>query len=580
MSKKIDENKINEIRNNVNIVDVIKDYVPLDCKGKNYFGVCPFHDDHSPSMSVNADKQIYKCFSCGAAGNVFKFVQDYENVSFIEAVGIVAKKIGIHLDIDYTETTDEYKNKSYYEIYDLAEKLYSNNINTKDGATAIEYLSNRKIGKDIIKEFKIGLALKNTTILSGILTNKGYSEEEILETGLVSKKDFELKDIFYNRIMFPLYDLKGNIIGFSGRIYGDTKDTSKYVNTKQTEVFKKGELLYNYHRAKDVAREKNQVIIMEGFMDVIRAYTIGVKNVVATMGTAVTKKQANLIKKMAKEIILCFDGDEAGAHATLSCSNELLKVGVTPKVIRLSENLDPDEYIKKYGADAFLKKIEYPMNIMDFKLSYLKQNKDLESNVDKAKYINEMIDEINKIDDDILKELTISKLSKDMKIDEAIIKNKLNEKNIVVPNVVKEVKNYSLIEKAERELLYYILNDKDLYGKIHKKIGYIPDEKYRQLYREISYFYNKFGYINVADIITSLNESKELLTLLESTISLNLNENIDNDEINNYIKTINKFNINNECDELSKKIKQEQDVIKKTEYAQKILDLKKMLEEM
>lgn len=580
MNNIIDESKINEIRNSVDIVDVIKDYVQLEGKGKNYFGICPFHDDNHPSMSVSQDKQIYKCFSCGAAGNVFKFIEDYENVSFIEAVNIVAKKAGISIDLKGQETNNNVKNQYYYDIYDLAQKLYSNNINTKDGKDAIEYLLSRKIDKDIIKKFGIGLSLKNTSILSGILQKKGYSEDEILSTGLVNKKGFEFNDIYYNRIMFPLCDLNGKVIGFSGRIYGDTKDTSKYVNTKQTEVFKKGEVLYNYHRAKDKAREKGQIIIMEGFMDVIRASTIGVDNVIATMGTSVTKKQATLIKRMAKEVILCFDGDEAGAHATLSCSNELLEIGITPKVIRLEENLDPDDYIKKYGKEAFLRKLEYPMNIMDFKLSYLKKDKNLDSNVDKAKYINEMILEINKIDDDILKELTINKVAKDMQISEDLLKSKLisNKNNLPKVNINKS--NLSLIEKAEKELLYYILNDKDLYGRIGKKIGYIPDEEYRLLYREVSYFYNKYGYINIADIITYLKDKPQLMKKIESVISLNLNEQIKDDGIEEYIKTINKFNIKSQCKELSNKMKNESDILKKTEYAQKILDLEKMLKEM
>ena len=580
MNNIIDESKINEIRNSVDIVDVIKDYAQLEGKGKNYFGICPFHDDNHPSMSVSQDKQIYKCFSCGAAGNVFKFIEDYENVSFIEAVNIVAKKAGISIDLKGQEKNNNVKNQYYYDIYDLAQKLYSNNINTKDGKEAIEYLLNRKIDKDIIKKFGIGLSLKNTSILSGILQKKGYSEDEILSTGLVNKKGFEFNDIYYNRIMFPLCDLNGKVIGFSGRIYGDTKDTSKYVNTKQTEVFKKGEVLYNYHRAKDKAREKGQIIIMEGFMDVIRASTIGVDNVIATMGTSVTKKQAALIKRMAKEVILCFDGDEAGAHATLSCSNELLEIGITPKVIRLEENLDPDDYIKKYGKDAFLRKLEYPMNIMDFKLSYLKKDKNLDSNVDKAKYINEMILEINKIDDDILKELTINKVAKDMQISEDLLKSKLTKNNNIIHKKKVEKKRLSLIEKAESELLYYILNSKNLYGKISKKIGYIPDEEYRLLYREVSYYYNKYGYINVADIITYLKDKPILMKKIESVISLNINDKITEEGIDDYIKTINKFNIKSQCKELSNKMKNESDILKKTEYAQKILDLEKMFKEM
>ena len=380
----LSQEKINEIRNSVNIVDVISSYIPLTPKGKNYFGICPFHDDNNPSMSVSPSRQIYKCFSCGATGTVFKFIMDYENISFKEAVKKVADLGGITVDIG--KVNKKQNHTELHQIYDLSLKFYMNNLNTPSGKEAREYLSKRNIDENTIKEFQIGLALKHDA-LSKILIKK-FKPDEVLKSGLVGKRDYGYYDLFYDRIMFPLYDLNGNPVAYSGRIY-NKEDNSKYFNTRETEIFKKGELLYNFHRAKDDARRKNQVIIMEGFMDVIRAYTVGIKNVVATMGTAVTDIQAHLIKRMAKEIILCFDGDEAGAKATMACSNELLKIGVTPKVIRLEEDLDPDEYIQKYGKEAFQKKIDNPISIMDFKLSYLKIDKDLTSSVDQAKYISE-----------------------------------------------------------------------------------------------------------------------------------------------------------------------------------------------
>jgi len=344
--------KIKEIRDSVDIVDIISNYVSLTPKGKNYFGVCPFHDDNNPSMSVNRDKKIYKCFSCGATGTVFKFIMDYENISFIEAVKKVADTAGLNINIGNVPKVKN--NNKLLEIYDLSLKFYINNINTSGGKEAKEYLKNRGITDEIIKEFQIGLALNGKDKLSQILLKK-FNEKDIMKSGLVNKNAYGYLDLFYDRIMFPLYDLKGNVIAYSGRIY-NKEDNSKYFNTKETEIFKKGELLYNYHRAKDIARQQNQIIVMEGFMDVIRAHTINIKNVVATMGTAVTKEQALLIKKMAKEIILCFDGDEAGAKATMACADELIKIGVTPKVIRLENNMDPDEYITKYNKE-FEKKI-------------------------------------------------------------------------------------------------------------------------------------------------------------------------------------------------------------------------------
>ena len=456
---RISQELINEIREKANIVDIISNYVPLVPRGRNYFGVCPFHDDNHPSMSVNPEKRIYKCFSCGATGTVFKFIMDYENVSFVEAVKKVADTVGISIDIGYVPKKENHS--SLHEIYNLSLKFYINNINTAQGKKAKEYLKQRNITQDIIKEFQIGLALNNKDILSKTLAKK-FKEEDLLKSGLVAKGNYGYTDLFHDRIMFPLYDLNGQVVAYSGRIY-DKTDPSKYYNTRETDIFKKGKLLYNYHRAKPIARQKNQIIVMEGFMDVIRAYTIDVKNVIATMGTAVTSEQANLIKRLAREVILCFDGDAAGAKATMACADELIKIGVTPKVIRLEENLDPDEYIQKYGKERFISKINNPISVMDFKLSYLKQDKNLSTSSDEARYINEVINELEKIDDDILKEVTIKKLVLETNIDENIIRSKLEEKPVVkIQENPKPVVKTTKYEVAQRNLLYYMLKSGDV----------------------------------------------------------------------------------------------------------------------
>ena len=391
---------IKQIKDSVDIVDIVSSYIPLETRGKNLFGVCPFHDDHSPSMSISKDKQIYKCWSCGATGNVFKFIQDYENISFIEAVKICADKAGIDLKINnYKEIP---KNNELYEMYELATKLYQNNINTKEGIDAKKYLNDRKINDDIIKTFRIGLAL-NDSKLSKTLLKKNYKEKDLLKSGLVVKKEFNYYDFYYDRIMFPIEDSSGKVVAFSGRLYNKDKSKTigKYVNSMETEIFKKSEILYNYKNAKEEARMKNTIIIMEGFMDLFRAYSIGIKNVVVSMGTAITKEQATLLKRLSSNVILCFDGDEAGAKATNSCSDQLIKLGITPKVVRLEENLDPDEYILKYGKEKFIEKINNPINVMDFKLNYLKNKRDLNSSKDMSQYVNEILKELNNIDDDI-----------------------------------------------------------------------------------------------------------------------------------------------------------------------------------
>lgn len=569
---RLSHEKINEIKNSVNIVDVISSYISLRPEGKNFFGVCPFHDDTNPSMSVSPDKQIYKCFSCGASGTVFNFIMDFENITFMEAVKKTADIGGIKVDIG--KTSKPKYGGDLYKIYELSLKYYINNINTGAGKEAREYLKKRGLGEDIIKEFQIGLSLKNKNTLSNILTSK-FKEEDVMKSGLTGRGDFGYYDLFYDRIMFPLYDLNGQVVAYSGRIY-NKEDNAKYFNTRETEIFKKGELLYNYHRAKTSARQKNVIIIMEGFMDVIRAYSVGIKNVIATMGTAVTKNHANLIKRMAKEVILCFDGDAAGAKATESCIKELSKVGVTPKIIRLEEDLDPDEYILKYGAEAFQRRIDNPINVMDFELRYLKEGKNLSSPEDQAKYINEVIEEINKIDDDILREVTIKKIVEEMKIDENIIRSHVTDKPkpIKKPKREKEIV-LSKYEKAEKNLIYFMLKSGDVIRMYDKKVTFMPDKDYRLLAREISAYYGEYGEINEGNFIDYIEGDAEFKETLKKVNKNMITDDYSIEEIDDYIKVIKEFNTKSAIKRMQEKMKTIDDPIQKAKIAQKIIDLKK-----
>ncbi len=573
----ISAEKINEIRTSVNIVDVISGYIPLTPKGKNYFGVCPFHDDNHPSLSVSKEKQIYTCFSCGATGNVFKFIMDFENISFIEALSEVARLGHINIDIGNVTSKKTVKHSSLYDIYNLSLKVYVNNINTPKGKEAKKYLNQRGIDEKIIREFQIGLSLDNKT-LSKILVDK-FLEKDILESGLIRKSSYEYLDLFYNRIMFPLYDLEGNVVGYSGRIY-NTLDDAKYINTKETSIFKKGELLYNYHKAKNSARAKNQIIIMEGFMDVIRAYTINITNVVATMGTAVTKSQALIIKKMAKEVILCFDGDEAGSKATFSCGNLLLEMGLFPKVVRLPENLDPDEYILKYGRSEFEAKINNPINFMDFKLDYLKQGKNLSSTTDEANYIKSVIEELDKIDDDILREVTIKKITKETGIDKDVIKSKLKNITEKKPsNDIKQTKEKKIktnkYEIAQRNLVGYMLKDSAVIEKFDEESPYLPIKEYRLLAREISFFYEQYNYINIADFFNYIEYDDDIMQTISKIERARLKDKISKEEIDDYIMVINDYNIKEETKILTDKMKNETDPLKKALIAQKMVEMKK-----
>ena len=572
------QEEILKIQNSVDIVDVISEYVPLTTRGKNYFGVCPFHPDHSPSMSVSREKQIYKCFSCRASGNVFKFVMDYENLNFYEALKVIANKAGIPINIGTSKKNVTDKSQILYDIYDISLKFYKNNINTKEGKLAREFIENRHFDQNIIKEYELGLSLNNYDSLTNILLKKNYSHKDMIRTGLITKGDKGYKDVYVNRIMFPLYDLTGKVVGYSGRVYNG-KNNTKYFNTKETEIFKKGELLYNYHRAKDVARDKGQIIVVEGFFALIRLHTIGIDNVVATLGTAVTKNQALLLKRMAREIILCFDGDSAGDEATNSCINELNNVGVTPKIVRLEDNLDPDDYVLKYGKKTMIEKLENPLNIMDYKIKYHKKTKDLSNNQDLSLYINEMLDELKKIDDDIYKELTIKKLSDESGLSIDILKRKLEDNNI---NNKSESKNITKVKLnkydiAEEKLLYYMLDSKEVLKLYMEERPYIQNESYRKLTRELETYYKKYGNINVASLLTYFENNEDNLKIVNELISHNYNDDYKLEEIKDYIKVINERNIKEQINLIKLQMKKENDKKNKIELLNKIVELKKQM---
>lgn len=572
----LSQEEILNIQNSVDIVEVISSYIPLTSRGKNFFGVCPFHPDHSPSMSVSREKQIYKCFSCRASGNVFKFIMDYENVSFIEAVRIIANKAGIPVNIGQAKKIDNDKNKILYDIFEVSQKFYKNNINTQQGKQAREFIKNRQFDLDIIKDFELGLSLPQYDLLTNLLLKKNFKINDLIRTGLVSKGDKGYKDMYINRIMFPLYDLTGKIIGYSGRIYNGEK-TSKYFNTKETEIFKKGELLYNYHKAKDIAREKEQIIIVEGFFALIRLHTIGVDNVIATLGTAVTKKQAMLIKRMAKEVVLCFDGDSAGNEATNSCIEILNEVGVIPKIIRLEDNLDPDDYVIKYGKDRMIEKIKNPMNVMDYKLNYHKNEKNLSNNLDLSNYVNEMIDELKKINDDVYRELTLRKLSDESKLSIDFLKKKLENTEIIEYKEENQTKQkMNKYDQAEERLLYYMLNNKEVVRIYNKEKPYILNSEYRELARELSLYLKEYNQINIAELLTYYMNNDNILKIINKLNSLDIKDDYSLEEINDYIKVIEERNIVQEIKRLQKSMQEEVEPLKKAEICQRIIELKKM----
>ena len=563
---------INEIRNKVDIVEVISKYVPLTQRGKNYFGVCPFHDDHSPSMSVSKEKQIFTCFSCGATGNVFTFIKDYEHIDFYDAVRLLGNQVGYNLG---TAKIVKNKNAEAYEIYELACKFYQNNLNSALGKNALEYLNKRSIDKESIKKFKIGLSVSKIS-LTDYLLSKGKQLKQLVDLGITNENG---SDIFVNRIMFPLYDLEGNVVGFSGRIY-NTVDPSKYVNTKETAIFKKGTLLYNYHNAKDLLKKNESIIVMEGFMDVIRANTAGITNCIATMGTALTKQNAALLKKTANNIILCFDGDKAGEEATTKAINIFKEIDVTPKVVRLEENLDPDEYVLKYGIEKFKTKINNPESSIEFLMDQHKLNKNLNDIDDVTKYINEALTDLVSLQDPIALDLTLKKMSTEYKVNYDILESKYQElknkqeKKSNIHQAPKKVVKMSQQEIASRHLLFYMLKDDKIINRVEKEISFFPNSEIRDLANQIIYFYHKYGVLKIADFISYIANSESEINLFNEIINMKINDEYKEIEIADYIKVINDYPIKRKEKELRDKLKDEKDPLKQASILSEILSLK------
>lgn len=567
---------INEVRRKNDIVDVIGEKIPLEKRGKNYFGVCPFHDDTNPSMSVSREKQIYTCFSCHATGNVFTFLMNYEHKEFNQVLSDLANRVGITLSGFKTKKIST-KYDEWYKIYDLANKYYQNNLLSKEGEGAREYLKNRSIDDETVKEFEIGFSLKARDDLTKLLTMKGHSIDLLNKIGLCS----EDHDIYNSRLMFPLHDLNGKVIGFSGRIITSGKQ-NKYLNTKETELFKKGKLLYHYHIAKEEARVKKSVIIMEGFMDIIRASTVGIKNTVATMGTALTKDHIKEIKRLSNNIILCFDGDDPGVKATLA-SGELFKSeGIEVKVITLPGEDDPDTYILKNGKEAFLALINNAIYYSDFKIKNLSRNRNFASSEEKANYIHEVLEEASKINDTIRTEIILKDLAKKFEIGyntleksfQELVNNKEIKKEVITTPRKVQPKKKDKYQKASLNIIYYMLNKQDIIDKVESEHLVFPTEALRALESEIVYFYHKYGFINEADFYTYLTPKVELLNLLNEVLEMDLNTTLTEEELYDYFKVIREYNYKKTINNLEEKIKNEQDPVMQVKYAEEIRKLR------
>ena len=537
----IKDEEINAIREGADIVDIISGYLSLKQRGKNFLAVCPFHDDHSPSLVVSRERQMFNCFTCRTGGNVFTFIMKYENVSFVEAVKIVADKIGYNLNIANLSDLST-ANKEDYEIMEFSKKFYLNNIFTEKGISARKYLEERGIDESIIKEFNIGLSLDSKDTLYKLLNSKKYNIDKASDLGLINKVGLDIYDVFSNRIMIPIENLKGQVVGFTGRIFNGEKDTAKYMNTKETEIFKKGQILFNYHNARNSIREEKCVIVVEGNMDAIKLSASGIKNVVALMGVALSKEQIDVLRKLKVPIILMLDNDSAGLEATVKNGDELQKYDVDLRVVRLTDAKDPDEYIRIKGVDALKDNIKHALKYIDFKLEYLKNNKNLNNMEDLIIYVKELISSLNN-EDDLTKELVISKISKDYEIDAEILKQELNNK--VVQDTKKETPKkevtkpkISKYQNAVSKILYSMMCDPTYITVYKNRLGYFKEKKERMLASEIVYYNTVHNNINIADFLTYMMPQEELFAFINEIISENNNTIVSLDEFNSCVDVV------------------------------------------
>ncbi len=552
---------INEIRRKVDIVDIIGERIPLVARGKNYFGVCPFHEDTHPSMSVSREKQIYTCFSCHATGNVFTFLENYEHMEFREVLKMLADKVGVELKgLSYHKKENPYE--EWYQIYELANKYYQNNLQSAMGKDARAYLHQRKIDEEVIKEFEIGLSLDKKKDLTDLLVKKKVPISLLNTLGLSTNG----VDIYNDRIMFPLYDLTGKCIGFSGRIY-ENKEENKYINTKETPIFKKGTLLYHYHIAKEESRIKKQVIIMEGFMDVIRASTIGYRNTIALMGTALTKEHIASIKRLSNQVLLCLDGDRAGKKATLTCGEMLEEAGLVVKVISLKDDDDPDTFILKYGKDRFDGLVQNALYFRDYKIQLLKEGVNFRSDEEKTNYIHSVLKETAKMKDPIRIEITLKNLAKTCEIGYNTLEKRFQE--IQDEKQTQKITHHSLeikapkkkdkYQKAEDAILSAMVDANWTIDEVEKEHIVFQDLESRMLQSEIMYYYRKYKEVTFADLYTYLEEKPNLLLRLSKLGSNTSFQKITKQELYDYFRVMREYNKSQEIKRLERKMSTEQD---------------------
>ena len=487
------EELIEEIRQKNDIVDVISGYVKLQKKGSSYFGLCPFHNEKSPSFSVSRSKQMYYCFGCGAGGNVITFIMEYENYSFIEAVRMLAERVGVEVpEVEYSKEAKEKADMkaTMLEINKLAAKYFYAQLKSEQGKAAYTYLTRRGLSEETITAFGLGYSNKYSDDLYQYLKMKGYKDDILAKAGLISVNEKNgAYDKFWNRVMFPIMDVNNRVIGFGGRVMGDAKP--KYLNSPETEVFDKSRNLYGLNRAR--TSRKSYFLICEGYMDVIALHQAGFTNAVASLGTALTTGHASLIKRYVNEVYLTYDSDEAGTKAALRAIPILKEAGITAKIIRMDPYKDPDEFIKNLGAEAFEERINKARNGFLFSLEILERDYDMNSPEGKTSFYNEVAKRLTEFEEEIERNNYIEAVAQKYRIGYDNLRKLVAKTAIKTGLATPASKPKQTATRASKEdgnlqsqkiLLTWLIENEKIFAQIKKHIT--PSDFTKDLYRSVA----------------------------------------------------------------------------------------------
>lgn len=557
---RIDQSIINEIKDKTDILDLVSEYVKLEKRGRNYIGLCPFHDEKTPSFTVSEDKQICHCFGCKKGGNVFQFTQEIKDISFVEAVKELGDRVNVAVDIEATQSNSNVQIASddlqMIEMHELIQEFYYYALTkTVEGEQALTYLQERGFTDALIKERGIGFAPDSSHFCHDFLQKKGYDIELAYEAGLLSRNEenFSYYDRFRNRIMFPLKNAQGRIVGYSGRTY--TGQEPKYLNSPETPIFQKRKLLYNLDKARKSIRKLDEIVLLEGFMDVIKSDTAGLKNVVATMGTQLSDEHITFIRKLTSNITLMFDGDFAGSEATLKTGQHLLQQGLNVFVIQLPSGMDPDEYIGKYGNDAFTAFVKNDKkSFAHYKVSILK-DEIVHNDLSYERYLKELSHDISLMKSSILQQKAINDVAPFFNVSPEQLANEIQFNQAPAnyypedeyggyiepePIGMAQFDNLSRQEKAERAFLKHLMRDKDTFLNYYESVDKynFTNQHFKYVFEVLHDFYAENDQYNISDAVQYVN-SNELRETLISLEQYSLNDEPYENEIDDYVNVIN-----------------------------------------